>query len=77
MGRRKRKKQTYRRVRKLPKTFHCPECNQPIDITLDKVKMKYIVRCTRCNMVYEFDATNSMEPVDAYGLFIDEYYGQR
>ena len=75
MGRRKRKKITYRAVKTIPRVFLCPNCGE----RTIKVKMKYkedkvLVECGHCRHLEEVKKTDITEPVDAYGEFIDIYF---
>lgn len=78
MGRRKRKQQTYKRVKKVPKIFTCPECGEK------SVKVKNIrkgpiatVKCGYCGLSKEVLVNNISEPVDAFGDFVDVYYADQ
>jgi len=78
MGRRKRKQQTYKRVKRVPKIFTCPECGEK------SVKVKDIrkgpiatVKCGYCGLTKEVLVNSISEPVDAFGDFIDVYYADQ
>ena len=78
MGRRKRKQQTYKRVKRVPKIFTCPECGEK------SVKVKDIrkgpianVKCGYCGLSKEVLVNSISEPVDAFGDFIDIYYADQ
>lgn len=78
MGRRKRKQQSYKRVKRVPKIFTCPECGEK------SVKVKDIrkgpiatVKCGHCNLTKEVLVNSISEPVDAFGDFIDIYYADQ
>ena len=76
MGRRKRKKVVYRRVRSLPKVFTCPKCGHKT-IKTRKIKdnpdMMEVV-CGHCDVSQRVDKNSLTEPVDAFAEFIDIYY---
>ncbi|MHA1718010.1 MAG: hypothetical protein ACTSXK_00625, partial [Promethearchaeota archaeon] len=76
LGRRKRKKVVYRRVRTLPKIFTCPKCGHKT-VKAKKVKDnadKIEVICGHCGVSQIVDKNEITEPVDAFGDFIDIYY---
>ena len=75
MGRRKRKQQTYRRVKKLPKIFTCPSCGEK-SVKVEKVNKQNgfaKVKCGHCTLEKEVLINSISEPVDAFGDFIDIY----
>jgi transcription elongation factor Elf1 len=75
MGRRKRKKITYRPAKVLPKIFVCPSCGHKTMKTKLKHKDdKAIVQCGHCGIAQEVPKTEISEPVDAFGEFIDIYF---
>ena len=74
MGRRKRKKIVYRRVRTLPKVFTCPKCGHKT-IKTKKIQDDEIeVICGHCGVSQKVLKNDLTEPVDAFGDFIDIYY---
>ncbi len=74
MGRRRRK--VIKRVTKrIPTLFTCPSCgNKSIKINLDRDHNEATVRCGNCGINAKLSTSRLTEQVDAYGLFIDEYY---
>ncbi|MBD3194693.1 MAG: hypothetical protein GF317_06545 [Candidatus Lokiarchaeota archaeon] len=79
MGRRKRKQQTYRRVKKLPKIFTCPSCGEK-SVKVEDIKKKgafATVKCGNCSLEKEVLINSISEPVDAFGDFIDIYYADQ
>ena len=76
MGRRKRKKVSFRLVRTVPKIFTCPACgHKTIKVTLRKQKEnKALVICGHCGQQQEVPKTDISEAVDAFGEFIDIYF---
>ncbi|MHA1733334.1 MAG: hypothetical protein ACTSU5_15415 [Promethearchaeota archaeon] len=78
MGRRKRKKVVYRRVKRLPKIFTCPSCGKrTVKTVIKRDDGIAVVRCGSCGMEEEVLATELTEPVDAFGDFIDIFYAQQ
>ncbi|MGQ4875814.1 MAG: hypothetical protein ACP6IY_17250 [Promethearchaeia archaeon] len=78
MGRRKRKQQTYRRVKRVPKIFTCPECGEK-SVKVEGLKKSRIatVKCGKCGLSKEVLVNSISEPVDAFGDFIDIYYADQ
>src|SRR5271157_3251640 len=58
MGRRKRKKITYRRVKTLPKIFKCPRCGSRTMKTKNRTKTieETVAECPKCSYSTEIDA---------------------
>jgi transcription elongation factor Elf1 len=78
MGRRKRKQQTYRRQKRLPKIFTCPQCGEKAVKTEDIKKGPIAkVKCGNCGLEKEVLVNSISEPVDAFGDFIDVYYADQ
>ncbi|MFX0041850.1 MAG: transcription elongation factor 1 family protein [Candidatus Hodarchaeota archaeon] len=79
MGRRKRKQPTYKRVKKVPKIFTCPECGEKsVKVTDIKKKGAFAtVKCGNCGLTKEVLVNAISEPVDAFGDFIDIYYADQ
>ena len=75
MGRRKRKQQTYKRVKRVPKIFNCPSCGEK-SVKVENIKKSAIatVKCGNCGLNKEVLVNSISEPVDAFGDFIDIYY---
>ena len=79
MGRRKRKQPTYKRVKKVPKIFTCPECGEK-SVKVTDIKRKgatATVKCGNCGLTKEVLVNSISEPVDAFGDFIDIYYADQ
>lgn len=78
MGRRKRKQPNYRRVKRLPKIFKCPQCGEK-SIKVEGIKHSAIatVKCGNCGLSKEVLINSISEPVDAFGDFIDIYYADQ
>ncbi len=79
MGRRKRKQPTYKRVKKVPKIFTCPECGEKsIKVTDIKKKGAFAtVKCGNCGLTKDVLVNAISEPVDAFGDFIDIHYADQ
>jgi transcription elongation factor Elf1 len=81
MGGRRRKKVIVKKVKKtLPKIFVCPNCGgKNLTISVNKEENEEvrvaIVKCGRCNLSDTVEITKVEDIVDAYGKFIDKYYG--
>ena len=79
MGRRKRKQPTYKRVKKVPKIFTCPECGEK-SVKVTDIKKKgatAIVKCGNCGTSKDVLVNSISEPVDAFGDFIDIFYADQ
>jgi len=75
MGRRKRKKVVYRRVRSLPKVFTCPKCgHKTVKAKVSSKEENVEVLCGHCGVSQQVGKNSLTEPVDAFGDFIDIYY---
>ncbi|KYH39181.1 MAG: hypothetical protein AYL28_001120 [Candidatus Bathyarchaeota archaeon B23] len=75
MGRRRRKVVKVVR-KKLPVFFLCPRCGKnAVRVTINKKVGSVTVICGFCNLSASFDMASTMAPVDAYCLFVDNYYG--
>jgi len=68
MGRRKRKQQTYKRVKKVPKIFTCPNCGEK-SVKVENIRKSAIatVKCGHCGLTKEVLVNSISEPVDAFG----------
>ncbi len=80
MGGRKRKKVVKKVKKTIPKIFVCPNCGgKSLAISINKDEEKEeriaIVKCGRCNISDTIKVVNIEDIVDAYGKFIDKYYG--
>ena len=78
MGRRKRKQPTYKRVKKVPKIFTCPNCGEK-SVKVENIRKSAIatVKCGNCGLTKEVIVNSISEPVDAFGDFIDVYYADQ
>ncbi|HDJ22068.1 MAG TPA: hypothetical protein ENF19_02570 [Candidatus Bathyarchaeota archaeon] len=62
--------------KKLPEQYLCPECGKDtISIALHKDEGYGRIICTNCNLKSQFPIPASADPVDAYCIFVDRYYG--
>lgn len=78
MGRRKRKQQTYKRVKKVPKIFTCPNCGEK-SVKVENIRKSAIatVKCGHCGLTKDVLVNSISEPVDAFGDFIDVFYADQ
>jgi len=77
MGGRKRKKVVKRMKKTIPKIFACPSCGEKtLSISINRDQGLATVKCGRCNIEDNVSVSRGAEAVDAYGKFIDRYYGQ-
>ena len=78
MGRRKRKQQSYKRVKKVPKIFNCPSCGEK-SVKVENIRKAPIatVKCGHCGLTKDVLVNSISEPVDAFGDFIDIYYADQ
>ncbi|MFX0069780.1 MAG: transcription elongation factor 1 family protein [Candidatus Hermodarchaeota archaeon] len=78
MGRRKRKQQTYKRVKRVPKIFNCPSCGEK-SVKVENIRKSAIatVKCGHCGLTKDVLVNSISEPVDAFGDFIDVYYADQ
>lgn len=76
MGGRKRKKVVKRIRKSIPKIFSCPSCGEKtLGISIDRNSGKATIKCGRCNIEDTVQVSRVEEAVDAYGRFVDKYYG--
>lgn len=77
MGGRKRRKKLVRRViKKLPKIFVCPRCGrQSVSVEFNNDHSEAYVKCAYCNLSGHVQVKKIHEAVDAYNMFVDDYYG--
>ena len=78
MGRRKRKQQSYKRVKTVPKIFTCPKCGEK-SIKVENIRKSAIatVKCGHCGLTKDVLVNSISEPVDAFGDFIDIHYADQ
>lgn len=76
MGRRRRK--VVKTVkRKLPDLFLCPKCGKNnIKVTIDPKRGIAYITCGECGLKGNFHISMTIEPIDAYNIFIDQYYAR-
>lgn len=76
VGGRKRKKVVKKVKKTIPKIFACPNCGEKsLSVIIDKENYIAIVKCGRCNISDSVEIVSIEDAVDAYGKFIDRYYG--
>jgi transcription elongation factor Elf1 len=76
MGGRKRKKVIRRMRKSIPKIFACPNCGEKtLGISINRDEGKATIKCGRCNIEDYVQVSRIEEGVDAYGKFVDKYYG--
>lgn len=78
MGRRKRKQQSYKRVKRVPKIFTCPNCGEK-SVKVENLKKAAFatVKCGHCALNKDVLVNSISEPVDAFGDFIDIFYADQ
>lgn len=75
MGRRRRKAVKIVR-KKLPEFYLCPRCGKnTVKATVNKKQEQVVVVCSNCGLRSSFQVQPQMAAVDAYCLFVDNYYG--
>ena len=75
MGRKRQKVSNIIRKR-LPSQFLCPNCGKntvSIILKLDEGLSRII--CASCSLKNQFPVPEHVQPVDAYCIFVDKYYG--
>lgn len=77
MGGRKRKKVIRRMKKSIPKIFACPSCGEKtLGIDIDREAGTATIKCGRCNIEEVIIISAVEQAIDAYGKYIDRYYGQ-
>lgn len=85
MGRRRRQKVVRRAQKRIPKVFNCPKCGKDT-VTINLVKPSTLegrgiatLTCGNpdCKLQDSVETTFISDPVDAYGDFIDKFYGEQ
>lgn len=72
MGRRKTKKIIVRPKPKIPTVFVCPACGRrAVKVEISQTEKKAEIKCGACKTELTIDSHALMEPVDAYGEFVD------
>ncbi len=75
MGR-KRQKAPQIIKKKLPKQYLCPSCGMnTVGIIIHKDQGVSRIICASCGLKDQFPVPEGIDPVDAYCLFVDQYYG--
>ena len=76
MGGRKRKKVVKRMRKSIPKIFACPNCGEKtLGISINREEKVATIKCGSCSIEDSVSVSRVEEPVDAYGKFVDKYYG--
>lgn len=76
MGRRKARTASYKAVRKTPVTFRCPNCGaETMKVSFKSEKAS--IKCSNCLVEKEYVVTSIDEPVDVFGMLIDDFYDGR
>ena len=74
MGRRKTKKIVVRPKPKLPSIFTCPSCGKKaVKVEISQAQKIAQIRCGNCKLELEIPSHDLMEPVDAYGDYVDAF----
>ncbi|MCW4048585.1 MAG: hypothetical protein NWE89_02505 [Candidatus Bathyarchaeota archaeon] len=75
MGRKRQKEVKIIRKR-LPSHYLCPNCGKnTVGIILHKDEGFARIICSACALKDQFPVKESTDPVDAYCIFVDQYYG--
>jgi transcription elongation factor Elf1 len=75
MGR-KRQKVSQIIKQKLPSQYLCPNCGMnTVTIILKNEKGVGRIICASCGLKNQFPVPENTQPVDAYCIFVDNYYG--
>ena len=62
--------------RRLPDQYLCPNCGMnTITVILKQDERVGRIICARCELRGQFPIPENTEPVDAYCIFVDNYYG--
>jgi len=73
---RKRQKQVKIIKKKLPSQYLCPKCGKnTVTIILRKGEKLGRIICANCGLKDQFPIPENTQPVDAYCIFVDNYYG--
>ncbi|RLF13253.1 MAG: hypothetical protein DRJ68_01605 [Thermoprotei archaeon] len=75
-GRRRRRKVVKRVVRRTPKVFKCPRCDN-ISVTViedEENPEQVVVLCSVCGLKAKFNKVKKYENVHYYNKFVDCYY---
>jgi transcription elongation factor Elf1 len=75
MGRRKTKKIVTRPKPKLPSIFICPSCGKKaVKVEISQSQNIAEIKCGSCKLELEIPSHSLMEPVDAYGEYVDAFH---
>jgi len=78
MGRRKRKQVVYHPVKIVPRIFQCVACgHKTVKVKVKRKQGIALIKCGSCGVEKEVKATEISEPVDAWGEYIDIYFGEQ
>ncbi len=62
--------------KRLPSQYLCPQCGKnTISIILKLEEGVGRIICASCSLKNQFPVPESVQPVDAYCIFVDRYYG--
>lgn len=76
MGRKRRKEIKIVR-KKIPTIFNCPKCGSTsVSVQPDKEANKSFVKCGSCGLSGSYEVKAVMKAVDAYNMFVDEFFKQ-
>lgn len=73
-----RKRQTEVKIikKRLPSQYLCPQCGKnTISIILKLEEGIGRIICASCSLKNQFPVPETVQPVDAYCIFVDRYYG--
>ena len=73
-----RKRQNVSKIikRKLPSQYLCPDCGMnTVTIILRREEKLGRIICASCGLKDQFPISENIQPVDAYCIFVDSYYG--
>jgi len=74
MGRKRRKELKVARKR-LPSIFNCPNCGMnSVSVEVNSSTGKATVKCGSCGRSGEYDLKGPQKKVDAYNMFVDEFF---
>lgn len=77
MGRRRRKVVKLPK-RRLPTVFLCPDCGkESVKVNIVREENLAVVKCGSCGLTDEIPIKRIYGEIDAYCLFIDNYYTKR
>lgn len=73
-----RKRQKVARIikKKLPSHYLCPNCGKnTVGIIIHRDEGTARIICANCSLKEQFPIPKATQPVDAYCIFVDRYYG--